>query len=561
MSPSARLQPVVTNQSMVLFSSAAGTDSIAYSNTVNTRIVGPVLSLLKNADQTIASLGDSLVYTLAARNEGNVPAVAAVVDALPPGAAFIANSVLRDGVPLPGVSPASGIPLGTLSPQTEVRIAFQVIVVTLPPSLELSNRARAAYSFATPDGRQVEGEIFSNQVTVSLRSHQLSILLDASTPTSFIGDAVTYTLRLRNEGTRLLARMLATIPVPEGTVFIPGSVIANGVYSPNADPDIGINLAAMDPGTSSELSYQVRVASMPGSSVLTAQAVVSYGIDDDMNRTESNIVTIAVVQSGLSVSLNVDRFNAVPGENLRYELTVRNSGELAVDALLADALPPGTLFVWDSVNVNGNAQKGVRPGEGIPLGTLRAESASVVDFLVSIPAEFNFLQLPAIQNQGSVQYTYALPDGRIVRQMEPSNTVVTQVFSPVISIEITGEPPIVEPGGLAEFNIAVTNSGNWPAEVSVIQLVPAGSTMETGNVTISALTAPEPPYSGMAQMGMMHPGQTAQMGYTVRIDQGYIGLALQGFMTALYLYTMDGRSYSGEAHSNSYKLIIEEISE
>lgn len=57
MTDGSQLQPVVSNQSMVLYSSAEGTESVTYSNTVNTLVVGPVLLLQKQADRLSASLG------------------------------------------------------------------------------------------------------------------------------------------------------------------------------------------------------------------------------------------------------------------------------------------------------------------------------------------------------------------------------------------------------------------------------------------------------------------------------------------------------------------------
>ena len=287
MTDGSRLQPVVSNQSMVLYSSAEGTDSVTYSNTVNTLVVGPVLSLLKQADRSSASLGETLVYTVTARNSGNTGAVVTITDVLPPGVSFIANSVLRDGVPLPGGTPSSGIPLGLLAPHSGVSIAFQVIVISLPPSLALHNRAVGTYSFNTPEGRAVNGEIRSNPVSVSLLSYQLSSLLSASTPTTFIGDVVTYTLQLRNEGTRPLTAVIATLPVPEGTSFLPGSVIAGGIYQPEADPASGIGLGSLPTGAVSEVSYRVRVSSNPPGSVILANAQISYEANGNRTSTTS----------------------------------------------------------------------------------------------------------------------------------------------------------------------------------------------------------------------------------------------------------------------------------
>ncbi|WP_340022356.1 DUF11 domain-containing protein [Paenibacillus sp. FSL K6-1096] len=561
MTDRSRLQPVVTNQSLVRFSSAEGTDAITYSNTVNTPVVGPVLSLVKEADRTSASLGETLVYTVAVWNSGNTPALVTIVDVLPPGVSFIANSVLRDGVPLPGVTPSSGIPAGVLNPHSGVFIVFQVIVVSLPPSLVLENSATGSYSFETVEGRTVRGEVRSNPVSVSLLSYQLATLLSASTLTTFIGDTVTYTLQLRNEGALPLTGKIAVIPLPEGAVFIPGSVVAGGVYLPEADPASGISLGSLSAGSSAEVSFRVRVSSLPPDSVLQATAQVSYEAYDSRDTTVSNIVRITVIQPGLSASLRVDLYSAAPGDNLRYEFTIRNNGNLAVNALLAEVIPQGTLFIWDSIRIDGIPQRGVRPGDGIPLGTLRAGTAIVVDFLVSIPGATDIRQTPAIQNQGIVQYTFTLPDGRNVRQAARPNPVTTLLLSPVISIQMEGEPPVVEPGGTAEFRIQVTNSGNYPAEVAVIRLVPQGTVIEPDIVTISAVTVPGTPFSGTVRLGTLQAGQTVTLSYLVRINTGYMGKDLQGFSAALYLFNIDGRKYSGEARSNSYRLLIEEISE
>lgn len=559
MNPGKRLDPVVTNQSMVLFSSAAGVDRISYSNTVNTPVLSPVLALHKSADKTSVSLGETLVYTLAAANNGNVAAQVVATDALPAGVSFIANSVLRDGIPLPGVTPSAGIPLGTVAPHTTVIVAFQVIVVALPSSLQLRNTAEGKYTFTTLEGREVHGEIRSNQVSISILSYQLSTLLTASTPTTFIGDAVTYTLLLKNEGTRQLSGIIATIPVPDSAVFIPGSVIAGGVYYPEADPAEGILLGILGTGSAAEISFRVRITAA-ADDLLVTRAWITYDAGEK-NTVESNTVSVTVVHPGMNVSLKVNAYSAAPGDNLYYEFTVQNSGNLAVDAILSDVIPAGTLFIWDSIQIDGALQRGVRPGDGIPLGTIRAETAVIVGFEVSVPVTFSIQHVPAVQNQGNVQYMFTLPDGRSVRQNIRSNPVTTLILSPAISIEMTGEPPIIEPGGTAGFKIQVTNSGNYPADVSVIRIIPQGTIIDPDIVTISAEADPGTPYRGAIQLGTVEPGQTVYLNYFVKINPGYMGHVLEGYSAALYRFTIDCRSYNGEARSNTYRLIIEEISE
>ncbi|MDH6373918.1 putative repeat protein (TIGR01451 family) [Paenibacillus sp. PastF-3] len=561
MIPGSRTQPVVTNQSMVLFNSAAGVDGIVYSNTVNTPVVGPVLSLLKSTDKSHASLGDTLVYTITASNNGNTEAVVTVYDTLPEGVSFISNSVLRDGVPLPGATPSSGITLGSIAPQSQVNIAFQVVIISLPSTLVLQNKALGRFSFATPEGRIINGDLYSNSVFVSLLSYQLSTSLTASTPTSFIGDVVTYTLRLTNEGNSLLNQISATISIPNGAVFIPGSVIAGGVYYPESDPMQGIGIGQLDKDLSIDISFRVRVTEIPPSLDLTNRAAVTYTVDDDPNITESNTVVVSLVLAGVTISKRVDHVTAAPGDNLRYELTVSNSGNLAVNAILTDAIPPGTLFVWDSVLLNGVMQKGARPADGIQLGTLRGGTSAVVVFQVSVPAAINIQAIGAVQNHGSVQYTFVLPDGRTVRQTSRSNTVTTLIVTPVISLETHAKPTLVEEGEHVQCWVSLTNSGNWPAKISLDRLSPEECLIDPSSIVIDGIPNPQSSFNGILSLGTVKGAATVNIHYFVRVSEHVMMRFLKGLVTAQYSFNLDGREYAGKSQSNSYTLTVDEISE
>lgn len=61
------------NQSVVRFSSGNMT-SHAYSNTVDTPVVGPVITIRKKANTSEAALGQIVTYTLTIANKGNLDA-------------------------------------------------------------------------------------------------------------------------------------------------------------------------------------------------------------------------------------------------------------------------------------------------------------------------------------------------------------------------------------------------------------------------------------------------------------------------------------------------------
>jgi uncharacterized repeat protein (TIGR01451 family) len=442
-----------------------------------------------------------------------------------------------------------------------VNIAFQVVIISLPSTLVLQNKALGRFSFATPEGRIINGDLYSNSVFVSLRSYQLSTSLSASTPTSFIGDVVTYTLRLTNEGNSLLNQISATISIPNGAVFIPGSVIAGGVYYPESDPTQGIGLGQLDKDLSIDITFRVRVTEIPPSLDLTNRAIVTYTVDDDPNSTESNTAVVSFVLAGVTISKKVDHVTAAPGDNLRYELTVTNSGNLAVNAILTDAIPPGTLFVWDSVLLNGVMQKGARPADGIQLGTLRGGTSAVVVFQVSIPAAINIHAIAAVQNHGSVQYTFVLPDGRTVRQTSRSNTVTTLIVTPVISLETHAKPILVEAGEHVQCLISLTNSGNWNAEVSLSRLTPEKCLIDPSSIVIDGIPTPQSSFNGILSLGTVKAAATVNIHYFVRVSEHVMGRFLKGLVTAQYSFNLDGREYAGESQSNSYTLTVEEISE
>lgn len=257
----------------------------------------------------------------------------------------------------------------------------------------------------------------------------------------------------------------------------------------------------------------------------------------------------------------MDHVTAAPGDNLRYELTVTNNGNLAVNAVLTDAIPSGTLFVWDSVLLNGVLQKGARPAEGIQLGTLRGGTTAVVIFQVSIPAAINIHEIAAVQNHGSVQYTFVLPDGRTVRQTSRSNTVTTLVVTPVISLVVHAKPTIVEAGERVQCWISLTNSGNWPAEISLNRLIPEKCFLDPNSIVIDGVPNSQSSFAGTLPLGVVNAASMVNIHYFVQVSEQVMGRFLKGSVNAQYSFNMDGRNYSGESQSNSYVLTLDEISE
>ncbi|EJT20961.1 hypothetical protein B353_10839 [Bacillus anthracis str. UR-1] len=59
-----------------------------------------------------------------------------------------------------------------------------------------------------------------------------------------------------------------TDPIPAGTTFIPNSVTINGVSQPNINPAGGIQVGTINAGSTTTVTFQVQVTSLPQNGVI-----------------------------------------------------------------------------------------------------------------------------------------------------------------------------------------------------------------------------------------------------------------------------------------------------
>lgn len=89
--------------------------------------VNPGLSVIKSVDKPVAVAGDILTYTNIVTNTGSIPLTDTIfTDIIPAGTTFVENSVFIDGINYAGYNPQNGFTLGTLIPNQNVIVRFQV---------------------------------------------------------------------------------------------------------------------------------------------------------------------------------------------------------------------------------------------------------------------------------------------------------------------------------------------------------------------------------------------------------------------------------------------------
>ncbi|GLX67867.1 DUF11 domain-containing protein [Paenibacillus glycanilyticus] len=512
MSPNSNFK--LLNQTLVRFSSGAY-DGVAYSNTVLTPLVGPILTAEKSATPTKLARNQTVTFTFNIANSGNRAAEVQLIDRLSAGLSFIPNSVLLNGAPLPGASPLTGIPLGTIPVGISIQVVFQAIVIAIPETHVFQNQGELLYTFTTLDGRVISDSVLSNRITLTVAPFQLEAHATLSTPVTFLGDVIFYDLVIRNDGLLPMENVIVYLPLPEGFEFVPGSVVIDGVLVPWIDPTAGIYIGYLPPGTTVSVRVAIRLAQMPAETQIPFQAIIEYTVDGTVYRTLANLLILSVTIPSLTVNLAVDRTKASFCSSLTYTITIANENSFAVDAYLIRLIPQGTVFLPESVKIDGVPRKGTSLAAGLPLGTLLAGSTTTITYQVQ--GGSSGANYPQTRNQVEVIYTYRLTDGRVVNQNAVSNPVTTDIFSPVLSVVAHAAPMYYEAEHSVYFSVVVHNNGNLAADVQLYRSdYPRGFYLLDPQINGSQI--PSFPSSEGLNLGVLAPGYAVTVSYWIYVS-------------------------------------------
>ncbi|SDE23852.1 conserved repeat domain-containing protein [Paenibacillus sp. UNCCL117] len=505
----------LSNQANVSYQSGvlSGTSS---SSPVVTTVSTAAIILGKSASEAAGTVGDTIVYTLSAANTGNAAAALTLTDTIPGGSAFVPGSVTLNGVPLPGASPLTGIPAGTLTPGGTATVTFAVTVQTLPSPPQLTNQAFGAYTYTLTDGRTVNRTVSSNTVVIPVSNPNVTVVKSANLAGAAVNDILTYTVVVSNNGITPVTRVNLTDIIPAGAAFVPGSVTIGGSPSPAANPETGILLGSVSPGTPVPVTFQAIVQSLPASAQLANRSAIGFSSGAVTGVSYSNTVTTLVYQPVINIAKSPETAAARIGDQLAYTFVVSNTGSYPAYVTLTDNVPPGSTFITNSVIVGGSPQPGEDPVSGIVVGIIQPGSSTTVTYKVIVSS------LPPSQqlvNQAKAAYSFTLPDNRTMNGSSLSNTVVLPVSSPHIAVSLSASAGDVVRGDNLFYTAVVTNTGDAPASGIVYSTqLPAGTAFIPGTVRVDGSPFPAVDPTTGIPLGTLAPGASVTVTYEVRIS-------------------------------------------
>ncbi|WP_144501919.1 DUF7507 domain-containing protein [Bacillus thuringiensis] len=470
------------------------------SNNVTTKIESAILNTIKIGDKTFATIGDTITYTTTITNTGNIPANNAIFsDPLPSWTQFVAGSVIVDGTPLPSASIINGVGINTISPNQTVTIIFQVQIVSNPTTFtpELQNLGFVNFQYNVGNALLAQpGNVETNVFVTSINTAILSAVKTANTAFANIGDTITYTVSIQNNGNTNATNVNFSDPVPTGTTFVENSFAVNGSTIPGANPNNGVNIGTVSAGSSLTVTFQVIVKSTPPSNPITNVASIQYAFIVDpasppvTGTINSNSASTQINNATVTTVLQANRSIVSIGDVITYTATLTNTGNFPANSvLLINGVPEGALFVPNSVTLNGISLPDASPTLGIPVGIIAPGDSATITFQFlasSIPPQ------GAIINQALTSYTYIVdPSQPPVTATSSSNTVNTAVVDASLSVIKSTDSLVQSTDGTITYTVVVQNNGNTTANtVTLTDLVPEGTTFIPNSVTINGVSVP-----------------------------------------------------------------------
>lgn len=509
------------------------------SNDTSIAVIGiytPTANLTKSASPSPAGIGDTITYTISVNNTDPYTYVNVVFqDTIPPSTTFVPGSFTINGIPS-AQNPSTPISLGTLPGNSVTTLTFQVkLGTTLPTPNPVPNTSRGTFFYKTAIGNVIAvATVPSNQTLTpvlytSIDNATGGFSKTANRQYSVIGDTITYTLGMTNTGNTTADNVILTDTIPPSTVFVPGSVTVDGVVSPGGDPTPpgGINVGSIGPGQTVTLTFDVAVVSIPTTNPIPNDGTVNSTFITDPSLPPTSSVgnsataTVTIKNVAMTASKSVDKGYATLGDTLTYTIVFNLQGNTpANNVILTDSIPPETLYIANSLTLNGTAIPGANPNPptGYNLGSLVVPATYTVTFKTIVQT----VPTPnPIFNNAVINYAFTANPTRPNNQVRTATTnfaPTTIVFASLAGITKSVDKPFVDCSDIITYTIDIPNSGNVDATNVVFKdTLPADTIFVTDSVTVNGVPQPGvSPVTGVP-VGTIAAGSFAEVTFQVQV--------------------------------------------
>ncbi len=306
-----------------------------------TTITAPDLAVVKSHVGNFV-VGQNGVYTITITNIGTAPTMGTItaID-LPPGMTFVSGTG-------PGWACSPTPPTITCvnhNPLLPGESTVITLTVYVTPSAYPGGVNTVTVS--TPNDTDPSNDTYEDPTDVDpVADLRLTKVVDNPNPS--LGDTITYTVTVTNDGPNTATGVEVTDQLPPGLTFV-SATPSQGSYNPGT----GVwTVGTLNAGASATLVIQAVVSSL-GTITNIAEVTASNELDpdstpnnNDPNEDDYAAVTTPAQLADLSLQKSVDNPTPGVGSTVTFTITVRNNGpNAATNVAVQDQLPAGLTLV------------------------------------------------------------------------------------------------------------------------------------------------------------------------------------------------------------------------
>jgi uncharacterized repeat protein (TIGR01451 family) len=459
------------------------------------------LSLQKNVSNTSPNLGEIITYTINVSNAGpNTATNIEVKDVLPAGLQFVSSTNFTNYAGIL-IAKVDSVIVGQMVSLTfQAKNNFSITNSQLTNS-QLTNNAEISKADqfdpdSSPNNGTSNGEDDTDGVSFTTQSADLTIKKGVSAGPYNVGDNITYTITVKNNGPSLATNVVVTDSLPNSLMFVSGTGFVNN------NGKITAGIGSLATGTTQTLTVIAKITKS-GSIQNTGIVVKSDQFDPNPKNNRDSVIINTQKAADLSLRKTVSNGTGTPaapsvGSNVTFTIYVKNSGPDAAQNVQAKDYMPGGLEFISSVDFtllgDGNLLS-----KNIP--TIANGDSVALQFIAKINTATNIINKAEIfksdiydpDSQPNTGTSDGQDDtGGVMLNGQQADLSLTKSVD-----NATGTPGEPNVGDVVTYTIKISNAGpNIATNVEVqdvlpngLEIVSAGDFTKTGNILSSVLTS------------------------------------------------------------------------
>eukprot|EP00775_Hariotina_reticulata_P006230 gene6230-6467_t len=310
----------------------------------NTTIVAaaPDMTIGKSPPSGSVNVNQTFPYNITLTNVGSAPATnVTMVETLPAGLTFVG--------PAPSGCVYSNQTTMTCTPANPIAVNG---TLTIPVQVQASQPGTyntSAVVTASGDSNTTNNGPARNTIVVTIvGTVDVAVTKSPSTIQATVGNAVTYVITLRNQGSLPANNVTMTETLPTGLIFDPASNAPSGCTA--SGQVLNCLPGTISPGGSVNFTVQV-VPTQPGT--FNTSAVVSATNDANPSNNGpaiNTIIAVIPVRPDISITKTGPNNSVLIGQVFTFTLVVNVANAAALNVKVQDVLPAGLQFTNTSVS-------------------------------------------------------------------------------------------------------------------------------------------------------------------------------------------------------------------